>query len=1344
MKVFKITLFGLAAMFLLSAWIIINTSQQEGTQESSLKSTLGPWMLTPSPTPTIRIIDRQATPSARPTENRLTQPNQIILTATPTPPLGLKQELESRPSKVNALAVAPANDDFDSAALISAFPFTGDEDTTGASVAGDDPLMGCGAGVNSNTIWYRFIAPSNGKLHSDTFGSDYDTVLAAFTGTRGALTAIACNDDYSGVQSQIEFQAYSGQTYYLEVADYGDPGGGQLHFTFDFTPSPQIDVPLDIVLVQDETASMGDDISGLQSLAPQIWDSINGAALEGFQMSVVGFRDYAQNDWGCDGDWVYRRLTDFTTNRDQFTNAVNSLTASGGCDSPEAQYAALDYLLTTGHACIDSNGNGNCSDSFDTPVGQQPHFRSGAARVILLATDANFHDPNNTSGYPGPTRDTVVNKLRANRTIVIGLVPGGAGMLPEVDDLTAITGGSTQNTGSTGSDVADAIAAALAQIRPVSAMLSTVSVEPNTVSADGSTTATVTVTILDTAGNPVAGKTVILTSDRGGSDIIVQPSLPTDVNGQTTGSISSLQSGTATLTAIDVTDNIIILNQSSLQFTENSLALRQRINTYNVLSHNALSSLAIDAQGAGANGDYFRGAITANAAQTAISAWSLLSGTLEGVDDIEKLQGGVQLALPGVTDTGESVLDNFENEYPQSGDLFNLTWQDAIDSGNYKGLTRPVLDAGSKYFAAKFLKEGVDELTQDEVVNAWQQLTSSSGGFTAAGNWLSSDIGNLQLDLNSQRDDLLNDLPVMSDTQQAAYTDDLRKRSMVPVVLQDAAWHQAALLDNVRSANESIGGGGLTSFVLKFFADALATATFDGPGHLVVNGITNGIDLYINARKLDASQRAFDQAPSILKGVADASVKTYADETTGYYRVKNLLPPNPVTGQIEDVRNYSEGTLFIGAFYSEDTSYSEIDLQNTSSETGAFEVIAQYGYNSRIFGLPWAYMPMVKSDAIILEPGESGTVRIYYKQWEKGGSPEDGSDINFDVLASNGTGTFYIDHRLDTWNPLEESSSGEVSLSRASLETTPVIENPIDSYIFSNPADQTYQDQIWISNPFSQTIQATIQQDLPAGITVLTTDGTQTGSTISWQKDVAANDIVSVAFSFRYSAEAGASLSLPAATISFVEPTSGQSVDVTSNSPAFTGLTPIEVQGHTPLGAAGLTSKMPVTVTNLVGTPENGTLTIDISDGNGTQVYTDTKSFNVGGSGNQTLTFTLPALPVGFYPLESHLTINGTTLNAFGDTYEVVSLQTITGNTGGSGVTLTYTVGSSPRTVTSDMNGNYTISVPTGWSGIVAASKQCNSGRYSLKRCIFLPVEISYTDIQTDQSQQNYSLMWVY
>jgi adhesin/invasin len=97
-----------------------------------------------------------------------------------------------------------------------------------------------------------------------------------------------------------------------------------------------------------------------------------------------------------------------------------------------------------------------------------------------------------------------------------------------------------------------------------SASLSTVSAAPQTLAANGVAQATASVTVKNSFGNPLSGKTVTLSSSRPADS--VQPAYATtDTNGLATFTIKSLSAGESTLTASVGT---IILNQKpTLTFT---------------------------------------------------------------------------------------------------------------------------------------------------------------------------------------------------------------------------------------------------------------------------------------------------------------------------------------------------------------------------------------------------------------------------------------------------------------------------------------------------------------------------------------------------------------------------------------------------------------------------------------------------------------------------------------------------------------------------------------------------------------------------------------------------------
>ncbi|MCS6843363.1 MAG: hypothetical protein NZ528_03430 [Caldilineales bacterium] len=117
-------------------------------------------------------------------------------------------------------ASPPLNDDFANAALMDRFPFHANQRIDGATTAADDPIIGCGVGQGWHTVWFRFTGPGTGFVALNTVGSDYDTVLSAWQGSRGSLAGQGCNDHIGWwtTTSQLNVPVRLGQTYYVQVA----------------------------------------------------------------------------------------------------------------------------------------------------------------------------------------------------------------------------------------------------------------------------------------------------------------------------------------------------------------------------------------------------------------------------------------------------------------------------------------------------------------------------------------------------------------------------------------------------------------------------------------------------------------------------------------------------------------------------------------------------------------------------------------------------------------------------------------------------------------------------------------------------------------------------------------------------------------------------------------------------------------------------------------------------------------------------------------------------------------------------------------------------------------------
>lgn len=124
------------------------------------------------------------------------------------------------------LEPGPANDDFANAAILSGATV----ETTGINRrATTEPGEQHHAGIPGGaSVWWKWTAPATGVAVVNTIGSDFDTLLAVYSGTSvSRLTTIGSNDDFGafGTASRVGFHCVAGQTYHIAVDGYdGDTG----------------------------------------------------------------------------------------------------------------------------------------------------------------------------------------------------------------------------------------------------------------------------------------------------------------------------------------------------------------------------------------------------------------------------------------------------------------------------------------------------------------------------------------------------------------------------------------------------------------------------------------------------------------------------------------------------------------------------------------------------------------------------------------------------------------------------------------------------------------------------------------------------------------------------------------------------------------------------------------------------------------------------------------------------------------------------------------------------------------------------------------------------------------
>lgn len=127
----------------------------------------------------------------------------------------------------SAATTVPPNDDFPGT-TVGFLPFTdGPLSTAKATVEQGEPSPCGGIG---KTVWYRFTATVDTSVQADTIISNYDTVLAVYTGPPSAtsfseLTPVECNDDFFGQQSMVQFSATATTTYYVQAGGFNSATG---------------------------------------------------------------------------------------------------------------------------------------------------------------------------------------------------------------------------------------------------------------------------------------------------------------------------------------------------------------------------------------------------------------------------------------------------------------------------------------------------------------------------------------------------------------------------------------------------------------------------------------------------------------------------------------------------------------------------------------------------------------------------------------------------------------------------------------------------------------------------------------------------------------------------------------------------------------------------------------------------------------------------------------------------------------------------------------------------------------------------------------------------------------
>jgi hypothetical protein len=282
--------------------------------------------------------------------------------------------------------------------------------------------------------------------------SDNDGISDADEITRGTDMCDA-DTDGDGVSDLVEI------AYGSDPLDSGESPRTYGDFVFEVphmaTPIPTVDTLVfstdiqmgDVFFLMDTTGSMGGEITNLRtSLSSTIIPGI-AARIPDAWYAVGRFDDYPVPTYGdpSSGDVVFQLLQRTTASTTSAQSAVNSLSTHYGYDGPESDVPAL-WATATGLGLGSFLGpRSGCTTS---EVGY-PCFRPGAVPIVILMTDAAFHNgyggtnaysSSVLGGHVPPTFAEAVTALNAINAKVITVNSGGTYAETDCRQITIQTG----------------------------------------------------------------------------------------------------------------------------------------------------------------------------------------------------------------------------------------------------------------------------------------------------------------------------------------------------------------------------------------------------------------------------------------------------------------------------------------------------------------------------------------------------------------------------------------------------------------------------------------------------------------------------------------------------------------------------------------------------------------------------------------------------------------------------------------------------------------------------------------------------------------------------------------
>jgi subtilisin family serine protease len=318
----------------------------------------------------------------------------------------------------------PDNDRIQNARELTTFPTTSTvTDPQNATLSSSDLPHSCafsGPRTGNHTLWWRFTPEHNGKLDLDTLASTSpftDTIMTVYSGSPGALTAVACSDDQpapgTSLRSQlIDVPVVGGTTYYVYVSRYlATPTGitgGTVVLTADFALDPGVAITPSTVSVSEDGPTDTYQVRLLTAPSSEVTISIAGDGecstdvpsltftpgefdtAQTVTVSAVADTDFAESDHPC-------TITHTVSSMDADYNGITVPSVTGTvADATKATVAVTrpangesfvrGTIWTADFACADNKGGAAIASCVGTVANGAPINTATAGTKTFTAT----------------------------------------------------------------------------------------------------------------------------------------------------------------------------------------------------------------------------------------------------------------------------------------------------------------------------------------------------------------------------------------------------------------------------------------------------------------------------------------------------------------------------------------------------------------------------------------------------------------------------------------------------------------------------------------------------------------------------------------------------------------------------------------------------------------------------------------------------------------------------------------------------------------------------------------------------------------------------------------------